>query len=334
MRPADKKINGYEKAAILLFALGEEVTSTVFSRLNENEIRKIGNVMAGIKHVPLELRDAVLNEFAHIAGQVGLISGGDEFMKNVLYNSLGEEKGKELLKNIDRKPSGLSAVKNLHPKMLSQFIRNEHPQTIAMILAHLEPIRSAEVLQFFPATVKKEIIARIATLDNISPEAIEEVEEIMKKQLKSLGSQYGETLGGAPTAAEILNQMDKASEEFILEKIESEDPDLALSIRELMFVFEDINGIDDRGIQTMLKEINNEQLIIALKTASEELKEKIFRNMSERASLMMKEDMESMGPVKVSDVEGAQQEIITVVRKLEEQGKLIVGGKGGEDLVV
>lgn len=334
MRATKEKISGYEKTAILLFALGEEVTSTVFSKLSETEIRKIGNVMAGINHVPLDLKDAVLEEFSENARQVGLLPGGDEFMKNVLYNSMGEEKGKEILKNIDRKPSGLSEIKNLHPKMLAQFIRNEHPQTIAMILAHLEPIRSAETLHFFSADIKKEIISRIATLDNISPEAIEEVEEILKQQLKSLGSNYGETLGGAPAAAEILNLMDKSSEEFILEKMESEDPDLAMSIKELMFVFEDINGIDDRGIQTILKEINNEQLIIALKTATEELKDKIFRNMSERASLMMKEDMESMGPVKLSDVEGAQQEIINIVRKLEEQGKVVVGGKGGEDLVV
>jgi len=264
-----------------------------------------------------------------------LLPDGGTFIKNTLLKALGNEKGQSLLENLSSSRRGaLSDIKHLNPKILAQFIRNEHPQTIAMILAHLEPIRSAETLGHFPVELKKEVIMRIATLEGVSPEAITEVEEVLSRELKTLGTQCGEKLGGAHAAAEILNQMDKSSEGLILEKMDEEDPDLATSIRELMFVFEDINGLDDRGIQTMLKEVNNEQLLLALRTASDELKGKIFKNMSERASQMLKEDMESMGPVKLSDVEAAQQVIVNVVRKLEEQGKIVIGGKGGEDLVV
>jgi len=334
MTAKKKELSGYEKAAILLLSLGEEVASTVFSKLDEYEVRKLSNTMATLEGVTPEQRDEVMEEFSTKADEVSLLSGGDEFVKQTLLKSLGEEKGKEIIKGLQGEGGALSDIKHLHPKTLAQFIRNEHPQTIAMIMAHLDPMKSSEVLNHFPQALKKDVIIRIATLEHVSPEAIDEVEEVLRREIKSLGNQYEEKIGGPQTAAEIMNQMDKSSEEFIFEKLEEEDADLATSIKELMFVFEDINKIDARGIQAMLKEVNNEQLTLALKTASDELKNKILENMSERAAGMLKDDMEVMGAVKLSDVEKAQQAIVNITRKLADQGKIVIAGKGSEDALV
>lgn len=327
-------MSGYEKTAILLLSLGEEMTSDIFSRLDEVEIKKLGAVMSGINNVPADVIEEVHEEFSAMARESALISNGDRMLKNVLCQVLGEKRGKEVLNDLRGKPGALAGISHLHPRILAQIIGNEHPQTIAMILAHLEPAKCVETLSFFPGDLKKSVIMRIATLETVSPEAIEEVEEVLKREMKSIGAQYGEKVGGTKFVAEVLNLIDKTSEEYIFEKMEEEDPDLAGSIKDLMLVFEDLIGVDDRGIQTILKEVNNEQLLLALKTVSDELKEKIFRNMSERAAEMLKEDMEAIGPVKLSDVEAAQHEIVNVARKLEEQGKIAIGGKGGEDVLV
>ena len=328
------KLSGYDKAAILLLSLGEDVTAKIFSKLDENYITEIGNVMSTLKTVPAELSEQILEEFAAKAEEGGgIISGGEGFLKNALLTAMGEEKGGEMLKSMKAKPGALTEIKRLDAKTVAQFIRHEHPQTIAMIIAHLEPVKAAEALGYFPNDVKNEVIMRIATLDNISPDAIEEVEAVIKRELKSLGGQSVEKVGGINAVAEIVNQMDKASEEAAFEFMDEDDPDLATSIRDLMFVFDDLNDIDDRGIQTILKEVNNEQLMLALKTAMDELKEKIFRNMSERAAEVLKEDMEASGPVKVSDVEAAQKAVVNIARKLEAEGKIVIGGQGGEDVI-
>jgi len=335
MAASKSRLTGYDKAAILLLSLGEDVTSKIFSKLDESEIREIGNVMSTIKTVPAEVSDEVLEEFASRAKDGGgLVSAGDGFLKNVILNSLGKERGAEMLNHLQAKPGTLSDIKRLDPKVIFQFIRNEHPQTIAMILAHLDPVKAADALVLFPDDVKKEVVMRIATLDNVSPEAIEEVEAVIKKEIKSLGAQAVQKVGGTHAVAEIINQMDKASEELIFEHMDEDDPDLAGAIRDLMFVFDDLNNVDDRGIQAILKEVNNEQLMLALKTALDELKEKVFRNMSERAAEVLKEDMEASGPVKVSDVEAAQKVIVNIARKLEAEGKIVIGGQGGEDAVI
>lgn len=328
-------LSGHEKAAILLLSLGEDVASQVFSKLGEGEIAKLGKVMASMSNVSTMVKDSVLDEFVDQIADVALLPEGGQFIKTTILKALGNEKGKVLVEDLENSRQGsLSEIKHLNAKTLSQFVRNEHPQTIAMILAHLEPFKSSEVMSYFPIDIKKDVLMRIATLEGISPDAIAEVEEVLTLELKSLGNQYGEKLGGTHAAAEILNQMDKSTEGSIMEKMDEEDPDLAGNIRELMFIFEDINGVDDRGIQTLLKDVSNEQLVMALKTASDELKDKIFRNVSERAAEMMKEDMESMGPVKLTDVETAQTVIVNIVRKLEDQGKIVIGGKGGDDMVV
>jgi len=328
-----KEMTGYEKAAVLLLYLGEEATSHVFSKLRRDEVKKISGIMAGKNFIPAAVKDSVLDEFLKKTDATGISSDGDALLKSALHSAFGKEKGDALLKELDSDSDVLSDITGLPPQTLAHFLRNEHPQTIAMILAHLDPGRGAEVLGYYPMELKKDVLMRIATLENVSPEVVEEVGKVLREQLLSVGTSKSEKIGGAKPAAEILNRMDKSSEEMILEKIEMEDADLSSSLRDLMFVFEDINTIDDRGIQTILKEVNNEQLTLALKTASEELKEKILRNLSDRAAEMLKDDMEAMGPVKLSEVESVQQAIVNITRKLEEQGKIIVGGKGGEDLV-
>ncbi len=218
----EKGLSGYEKAAILLLYLGEEVTSHVFSKLGEGEIRRISNIMAGSNIIPVEVRDAVLEEFYDKTKEIGVTSDGDEIIKNALYKAVGKEKGDEILREITMQSGVLADVNRLHPKALSDLIRNEHPQTIALILAHLEPIRSAEVISYFPDRLKKDVVIRIAKMDNVSPETIDEMSQILSRELKAMGRMYGEKLGGTQTVAEILNMMDRSSEELILEGMEEE----------------------------------------------------------------------------------------------------------------
>ena len=325
-------LSGYEKAAIFLGSLGEETAAEVLKDLDLKDIGKITMHMSNMKTVDRAKVEGVLKEATEKIDKGGIQVGGKEFVKKVLYRGLGEDGAGKIL-DMTSKEATLEALRWVDPKTLVNFLVMEHPQTIALILSLLEPLQAAEVLLALPNNLKVDVAVRIATTERIPESAIEELNEILKSQL-DLTKGKGKKLGGTKTMAEILNHCDRTTEQMVLERIEEQNDILADTIRQLMFVFDDLVKVDDRGIQTILKEVSSDELTLALKTASEALKEKIFRNMSQRAAEILKEEMEVRGPVKVSDVEKAQQNIVKLARKLEMEGKIILAGKGGEDLVV
>jgi flagellar motor switch protein FliG len=258
--------------------------------------------------------------------------GGLDYARELLGKSLGKEQASEICGQVERtiNASPFSFLSKAESENLLTFIQDEHPQTIALILSHLQPSKAAEILVGLPAQKQIEVVKRVANMEQTNPDVIREVERGLQSRLSSMIDQTFEKTGGVDTVAEVLNLADRATEKSILEALETEDPDLVESIRRLMFVFEDIMLVDDKGIQAVLKEIDNADLALALRTASEDLHEKIFKNMSERAAQLIKEDMEYMGPVRVSDVEAAQQKIVDVVRRLEDSGEIFIAGRGGE----
>jgi flagellar motor switch protein FliG len=324
-------LTGYEKAAIFLSALSEDIAADVMKSLDVKEIGKITSQMRRLKSVPRETVDAILKEA--LGGSKGDFRiGGEDFVKKVLSKGLGEDGANKILE-LANKEGPLENLKWVDPKTLVNFLVTEHPQTIALIICLLEPMQAADVLSGLPEHLKADVAMRIASTERIPEHAIEELKEVLKGQL-DMGKTKGKKLGGTKTIAEILNQCDRSTEQSVLGKIEESNNVLADSIRKLMFVFDDLGKVDDRGIQMILKETGTEELALALKTASDVLKEKIFKNMSQRASTILKEDISTRGPVKLSDVEKAQQTIVKVARKLEAEGKLILAGRGGEELVV
>ncbi|MBI4688641.1 MAG: flagellar motor switch protein FliG [Nitrospirae bacterium] len=324
--------NGHEKAAIFLSSIGEEAAAEILKHLDMRDIGEISVRMSKSKTVSTSDLDMVLKEASEKISKGIVQVGGGEYVKNVLSKGLGEENANKILE-IASKKGTLESLKWVDPKTLSSFLLTEHPQTIALILCLLEPLQSAEVMASFPEALKSDVAIRIASTETISESAIEELEEVLRGQLDVGGKSKGRKLGGVKAVAEILNQCDRTTEQAILEKIDGQNSTLADSIRQLMFVFDDVINIDDKGIQAILKDVTTEELSLALKTASEALKEKIFKNMSQRAAQILKEEMETRGPAKVSDIEKAQQNIVKVARKLEEEGKLVLPGKGGEELV-
>lgn len=325
-------LDGYDKAAILLTLLGEDTASEILKNLDVSDIGKITSRMTRMGKVNKEAINEVIKETTEAITRGDIKVDGKEFIKKVLSKGLGEEDASKILE-MASKESPFEALKWVDPRTLSAFLMTEHPQTIALVISLLEPAQGAEVLASLPDPIKPDVAMRIATTGRIPESAIEELKEVLKGQLE-LGKGRGKKMGGIKTIAEILNHSDKTTEQLVIEKIEEMDDTLAESIRQLMFVFDDLVNVDDRGIQMILKEISTEDLSLALKTASEALKEKIFRNMSQRAAQILKEEMQTRGPVRVSDVEKAQQNIVKTARKLESEGKIILAGKGGEELVV
>lgn len=325
-------MSGYEKAAIFLSALGEEAASEVLKGLDVKEIGQITMYMTRLKTVSRDTIDNVLREVSNNVSKGDIRVGGEEYAKKILSRGLGEDSASKIME-MASKEGPLESLRWVDAKTLVNFLVSEHPQTIALIICMLEPLQAAEVLSALPETIKGDVAMRIASTDRIPENAIEELKEVLKGQLE-MGQNKGKKLGGTKTIAEILNQCDKSTEQAVLGKIEEQNDLLADSIRKLMFVFDDLAKVDDRGIQMILKETGTEELSLALKTASEVLKVKIFKNMSQRAAQILKEDMQTKGPVKVSDVEKAQQNIVKVARKLETEGKIILAGRGGEELVV
>ena len=334
----NSKLTGPQKAAVLLMTLGEEAAAKVLANLDEREIQSIGNYMAALGDVDMSVMDSINKEFYDIveSGAGGLGIAGMDFLRTALMQALDPAKASEILNNItapgEEMGGGLETVRMLDPKVISSFIVNEHPQTAAIILAHLEPQVASHTIREIPEEKRMEILHRLAALERVSPNIIRELDEALQAEFRSSGAVSGNKLGGVEAAAEILGSLDRASETSILSAMDEVDKDMADEIRNLRFTFEDIQKIDDAGIQIVMKEINQEDLLIGLKTASDELKEKLFENMSERASMMLKEDLESLGPMKISEVEAAQQKVIAVVKKLEEDGKVIVSG-GGDEMV-
>jgi len=338
MSKADKKsgesLTGPEKAAVFLLTVGEEFASQVFQRLEAEDIKQVGRQMARIDKVDKEDLTALVNEFKADTGDTDIFLSGNEMLEGALKRALSSDKASEILEEIrsDWKLTLFQKARKLEPKVLVNFLRNEHPQTVALVLSVLEPVQSAQILMEFSEEVQVEVMMRMAELDKVSPEILVDVDRVLQDELLSVEGMEGQRLGGVEAVAEILNNADRGLEASILEGIEEQRETLADEIRRLMFVFEDLMGVDDRGVQSILKEVSTDDLKLALKLASEELKDKIFGCMSSRAVEMLKEDMEIMGPTRVKDVEAAQQSIIKIAKRLEQEGKIqLMSGGGGED---
>jgi len=331
------KLTGGQKAAVLMVTLGDETASNIFKYLEEDEIQTISREIAITKHVQPEIAEEVMEEFHTMTQARSYISqGGIEYAKKLLIKSVGPEVARKIIDRLVKaleSSAGFTSLERANPQQLSKFIQNEHPQTIALILAHLNASQAAELISSLPEALRSDVAMRMASLQEISPEVVRRISLILEQKLEALGSFATEAYGGVRAVAELFNRMDRNTGRAVLEKIETENPQLAASIRDLMFVFDDILLIDDNGITEILKRADKKTLTIALKGTSEELQNQFFRNMSSRAVELMKEEMEFMGPVKLKDVEKSQHEVVEIVRQLEEEGVISIGGGGGEDYV-
>jgi flagellar motor switch protein FliG len=332
------ELSGFEKAAILLNFLGPDTVKLFFKNADDADIRKLLTTMTKYRMVPVDVTKKVLEEYYEmITESQDYIFSENTTNKDTVVDAVGEERARGILGHLNMNSPASKTLESLElvdAKSLSNFLINEHPQTISVILAHLEPEKMGEVLKRLPESLQAEVVLRLANLDHVAPELIDEVDRVLKNELSSIGTSEQATLGGVQPVAEMLNVMDKNTETTIMSRIEERDPVLSEEIRKLMFVFEDICKIDDRGIQTLLKEVTNDKLILSLKTANEEIRDKIFKNISQRAADMLKEDLANMGPARLSDVEGAQVEIVNVARRLESEGKILIARGGSEDALV
>ena len=332
------KMTGPKKAAILLLALGEDAAAEVMKNLEEAEIQQVGYYMSRFTDVAPEELDIVLEEFYRnsvMASEGVSINASPDFVKNALTKALGADRAKELSDNLSagQDEAGLEALRYAEPIMISNYIRNEHPQTIALILSYLKNVeQSSTVLRALPESVQADVLYRMAVIESIPPGVVAEMNEVLTEEMKTAGS-MATSVGGVEPVAEILNSVDKATETRILASIEESNPDLAEQIRELMFTFEDMALIDVKQMQIVMKDVDQADMVLALKTASDAVRELIFGSMSSRAAEMVRDDLENLGPAKISDVEAAQQKIIKVVKKLEEDGSIVIAGAGGGDVV-
>ena len=327
---------GLTNSAILLLSLGEEEASEVFKYLAPKEVQKIGQAMTKLKAVSKDKIDAVLSTFHEQAGQHTSIGmDADDYIRTVLTKALGNDKASFLLDRIlqSGESSGIESLKWMDPASVAELIKNEHPQIIASILVHLEGDHSAEILSHFADRLRNDVLLRIATLDGIQPNALRELNDVLAKVLAGSDNVKKAALGGIRTAADILNFMGTTQETAVIESVREYDAELAQKILDEMFVFENLLDIDDRGIQSLLREVQSESLIIALKGVNEPLREKIFKNMSQRAAEMLRDDLEAKGPVRVSEVEAEQKEILKIVRRMAEEGQIVLGGKGDEQFI-
>ena len=336
--PTDpSELDGVVKAAIVLLTLDHDVASELLKHLSAEIVEEVTRALASLGDVPPELCEKVVAEFyAMRMANMHIKQGGLQYAKTLLKNSLEGGVADQVISHIQTQVlrSPFAFLQKAESENLLTFIQDEHPQTIALIISHLTHHKASEILAGLPNDKKVEVVRRVANMEQTNPEVVAEVESGLESRLSNMLIGSMEKVGGVSTIAEILNLVDRTTEKAILDGIESEDPDLVEQIRRLMFVFEDILKVNEKGIQAVLKEVDNEELCLALKTASDELKEKIFTNMSARASELIKEDMEYMGPVRLSDVEAAQQRIVDVVRRLEEAGEIIISGRGERDIIV
>ena len=332
-----KDLTGRQKAAIFLVSIGSDISSEIFKYLREDEIETLTFEIARLETIEPEQKDAILTEFQELMMANQFISiGGIDYARELLEKSLGSQKAVDI---INRLTSSLQVrpfdfIRRTDPAHLLNFIQQELPQTIALILAYLEPNKASVILQNLPHEVQAEVARRIAIMDRTSPEVLREVERVLEKKLSTLSSEDYTTAGGVGSVVEILNLVDRSSEKQIIEALEEEDPELAEEIKKKMFVFEDIVMLDDRSIQKVMREVDTAELSKALKSVDSEVQDKIFRNMSKRAAAMLKEDMEFMGPVRLKDVEESQQKIVSIIRHLEDTGEIVVARAGEDELVV
>ena len=329
------KYSGAQKAAILLLSFGEDISGEIFKHMTEFEIKRIGAAMSRLGRLEQDIIDAVMDDFYQILQEnKKFFYGGNDFTMRVIGNAFKGGEADELIDSMALgSAANLDSLELIDPRTLTNFLRNEHPQTIALILAHLDPGKCGDVLKLLPEALHTEIILRVANLDAVAPEIIDEIDDVLRNEIQAMGSISSQKIGGVEPIAEMLNLIDKATEEQILDNLEERDPDLAEQIRQLMFVFDDLAKIDDRGIQEIIKNVKTDQWMVALKTASEAVSELVFNNMSERAAKMLKEDMEAMAALKLSDVEQMQFEIVQIARKLEEEGKIVIQ-QGGDSAFV
>jgi flagellar motor switch protein FliG len=332
-----KELTGRQKAAVFLVSIGSEISSEIFKFLREDEIETLTFEIARLETVEPDQKDAILLEFQELmmANQF-ITTGGIDYARELLEKSLGSQKAIDI---INRLTSSLQVrpfdfIRRTDPAHLLNFIQQEHPQTIALILAYLEPNKASVILQNLPHEVQSDVARRIATMDRTSPEVLREVERVLEKKLSTLSSEDYTAAGGVESIVEILNLVDRSSEKQIIEALEDEDPELAEEIKKRMFVFEDIVMLDDRAIQKVMREVDSQELAKALKSVDTEVQDKIYRNMSKRAAGMLKEDMEFMGPIRLKDVEEAQQKIVSIIRHLEDTGEIVVARSGEDELVV
>ncbi len=327
-----KDLSGVRKTAILMLTLDQDEAAMVMQKLTREQIEEVSREIASLGEIKPEHRDTVFREFyGLVLANSYVAEGGLEYAKMLLRKSMPDAEAEKMIKQVTQQvaTTPFAFLQKAESENLLTFIQDEHPQTIALILAHLNPTKASEILVGLPNQKQVEVVKRIANMEQTNPEVIKEVERGLEHRLSDIVSQTFEKAGGVETVAEMLNLADRSTEKGIMEGLEAEDPDLVESIRRLMFVFEDILLVNDKGIQSVLKEVDNDALSLALKTASEELKQKIFKNMSERAAQLIAEDMQYMGPVRVSDVEGAQQKIVDIVRRLEDAGEIVISGRGG-----
>ena len=328
--------DGAERAAILLLSLGEKEAADVLKFMSAKDVQRVGASMAQMANVSRSEVAQVIGEFTRrLEGQTSLGVGNDEFVRKTLINALGEDKAANVIDRIlsGRSSKGLEALKWMDAKAIAEMVRLEHPQIVSIILAYLEPQQSAEVLASLPENARSEILLRVATLDGVQPLALQELDLIMERQFTGNSSSRTSTLGGPKVAANIINCLEPRIETAMMEEITKADEALAAKIQDLIFVFDNLVEIDDRGMQELLRQVPSDKLLLALKAADDALKEKIFKNMSQRAAETLKEDLASRGPVKLSDVEAAQKEILTAARKLAESGAINLGGKSGDAYV-
>jgi flagellar motor switch protein FliG len=326
-----------EKAAVALIVFGTEVSAEVFKNLNEIEIEKLTVEIANLKEIPPDVEEKVIKECHTIfMAREYVAQGGVDYAREILDNALGTNKADEILKRLEGslRQTGFTLLRNIDPKQLVGFVQNEHPQTISVLLSQIPPQNAAAVLAELQPELQSEVALRIATMEKISPEILNQMEQELESQFEGASARDLSISGGTKVVADILNLIETSAEKHIMQTMESEDADLASEIKNMMFVFEDLILLDDRSIQRLLKEVETKDLAISLKAASEEIKKKIFANVSDRVATMIKEEMEFLGPMRLSDVEAAQQKIVESIRRLEEEGQVVISGRGGKDDVI
>ncbi len=332
----DAKLTGAQRASVLLLSLGEKEAAEVLKHMSARDVQAIGSAMTSLGSISRSQADNVLDTFtAALERETALGVGTEEYVRRMLITALGEDKAARILDRIKlgRDSKGLEALKWMEGRSIAEMIGSEHPQIVAIVMAHLDTDQAAEVLNFLPDAIRHDVIMRIATLDGVQPSALHELDQIMERRFAGGQSSFStSSVGGIKAAAQILNQLDSGKDTKILESIVALDGELGQRIQELMFVFDDLIGVDDRGMQALLREVSTDRLVIALKGCDQGVREKVFSNMSKRAADMLRDDLEVKGPVRLSEVDAAQKEILTVARRLAEQGQISLGS-GGEEYV-
>ncbi len=337
MERRGKGLKGREKAAVLLVSLGPEVASKIYKNLDESTIEMLTMEIAGLRKIQSSQREEVLREAQELLlAKEYMTQGGVDYAKKLLEASLGPERAQEILRRITAslQVRPFDFIRQTDPQQILAFVQNEHPQTIALIISYMEPKQAAQVMGGLPPNLQAEVAKRIASMERVTPEVLREVERVLERKVSTVLSQDFTIAGGLDALVAIINNADRATERNIMEKLEEEDPELAEEVKKRLFVFEDILGLDDRSLQRVLRDVDMKDVALALKGASEALREKFFKNLSKRAVEMLKEDMEYMGPVRVRDVEEAQQKIVNVIRALEEAGEIVIARGGEEELIV